>query len=149
MFEQHYYWQSALRPEKWLKLIRGKSSIGLAGAARMLASRLRLPRLFHGPEPKSCATCCKPYVTHPEKQDLNGDLRQLEKTSRHVTMIFASDDPGYSILMTQAGRRAKAMIRRGKIETAFIDNADHTFSRHWVRQVLIDKIAEHLGHRYR
>jgi hypothetical protein len=150
MIKEHYYLNAALQPNKWLKLVSGKTRIGLSGAARMLAQRVGLASLFRRPRPTVRASRQGKGndVTHPEIQDLNADLERVVTNGRKLTMFFATTDPGYSILMRQARRRANQMRHGGQLELNFIDDADHTFSRRPTRHELIRRLVEHLGRRY-
>ncbi len=149
---QHYYLGSALQPGKWLKLLSGRSHIGVQGALRLVARRLGLAR-SSGPQATADAACSTRQigascVSHPATEDLTADLRQVVALQRHLSMFFSTTDPGYSILTHHAGRQARRMLRSGGLNLSFIDNADHTFSRSAARQKLIAALSEHLGRRY-
>lgn len=145
LIREHYYLSSALQPAKWLKLLSGRSHIGVRGALRMVAQRLGLI--------KSQRTCKVADATentgpsHPATQDLPGDLKRVVASGRQLSMFFSTTDPGYSILLGQARRQAKRMVRRQQLSVTFIDNADHTFSRHSARRRLVDSLCEHLQRR--
>lgn len=146
LIREHYYLTSALQPGKWWKLLTGRSSIGLRGAIRMVAHRLGLVGKRHSNE--ICRATKKSGPSHPVKQDLAGDLRSVVAAKRELSLFFSTTDPGYSIMMTQARRQAKRMLRRGQMTATFIDDADHTFSRQFARQKLIRSLCEHLDRRY-
>ena len=146
LIREHYYLSSALQPGKWLKLLSGRSHIGIRGALRLIARRLGLSRR----QPtETCDSVRKIGPSHPAAEDLNADLKQIVASSRQLSMFFATTDPGYSILTSQAGRQAGQMRRSGRLRVNFIDDADHTFSRHAARQKLIDALSRHLCERYR
>jgi alpha-beta hydrolase superfamily lysophospholipase len=144
----HDYMASAWQPGKWLKMLTGRSKLGIAGALRMLVDHWRLRKPSgrastkdHGPAPYA-------FPTHPPREDLPGDLARLEKAGRHVACFFATTDPGYRILTFYAGKKVNAMRRSGRMSVRFMDGADHTFSRRTARQALAQALIDHLCRRY-
>jgi len=144
----HYYRSVMTDPRKWLKLLSGRSKLGVAGAWRVLTRRLRASRS----QPlanKSSADC--PNVTslgHPRRDDLSGDLQRVVAHDRRLTMFFSSSDPGFGILNHHARRQANQLRKGGRLKIQFINEADHTFSHRDAREELIDAIADHLRDRY-
>ena len=80
--------------------------------------------------------------------DLAGDLKNAAAANRQVSMFFSTTDPGYSILTCKAGAQTRKMVRRQQLSVSFLDDADHTFSRHSARNRLIDSLCGHLTKRY-
>jgi pimeloyl-ACP methyl ester carboxylesterase len=146
LIREHYYLTSALQPGKWLKLLSGRSQIGIRGAVRMVARRLlgKKRRKVHSARELPCQC-----PSHPQVDDLTDDLQRLAGSRRQVSMFFSTTDPGYSILTSKAGRQARQMLQSGQLQTHFTDNADHTFSRYTARRRLIQAICDHLNRRYR
>jgi hypothetical protein len=147
----HYYTSAALRPSKWLKLLVGQTRIGWVGAIKELAHHWRRPA-----QPKSSNSIDRPYdaaVTHPEQNDLPGDLDRAVGAGRNIACFFGRNESGYntgySLLMHHAGRKARAFRRSGKLNLFFLDQADHTFSSRNLRLNLFREIAEYLCKRYR
>ncbi len=140
---------SAWQPRKWLKLLTGRSKLGIAGAVKMVLARWRL-------RGRSCTSVpdapgsTKPdtYPSHPVRNDLPGDLSRAVEAGRHITCILSRSDPGYRILTFYAGRPVKKLCRAGLMSVAFIEDADHTFSRRAWREALGEAIAAHLEGRY-
>lgn len=145
LIREHYYLSSALQPAKWMKLLSGRSRIGVRGALRMVAKRLGLIGSRRTSQVAKVTENTGP--SHPTTQDLTGDLKRVVASRRQLSMFFSTTDPGYSILLGQARRQAKCMLRRQQLSVTFIDNADHTFSRHAARQRLIDSLCRHLQRR--
>jgi hypothetical protein len=85
---------------------------------------------------------------HPPRKDLPGDLARVAAAGRNLAMFFATTDPGYSILTCQARRQANRLRKLGRLQVAFIKDADHTFSRRGPRHDLIEALAAHLRRRY-
>ncbi|HEY4262246.1 MAG TPA: alpha/beta fold hydrolase [Schlesneria sp.] len=145
LIRAHYYLSSALQPAKWFKLLSGRSHIGVRGALRMVAQRVGLIRSRRTSKVAKVTENTDP--SHPTTQDLSGDLKRVVTSGRQLSMFFSTTDPGYSILLGQARRQAKRMLRHQQLSVTFIDNADHTFSRHAARQRLIDSLYQHLQRR--
>jgi pimeloyl-ACP methyl ester carboxylesterase len=145
LIREHYYLSSALQPAKWLKLLSGRSHIGVGGALRMVAQRLGLIGSRRTSKMSNVTENTGP--SHPTTQDLTGDLKRVAASRRQLSMFFSTTDPGYSILLGQARRQTKRMLRRQQLSVTFLDNADHTFSRHAARQRLIDSLCQHLQRR--
>ena len=171
---QQYYWRSLFDREKWLRLVTGRSRIGLAGAARLLLQRARSvvhrfrDRLFPHRSPAAAdnlpaslstttnsasadrSTCglCDFQGGHPRRQNLSADLKQIASQDRFIRMFFATSDPGYPLLMHQAAQTVRKMRRSGRLSIEFLDQADHTFSRDHARQRLFDAIRSALNATY-
>lgn len=149
LIREHYYLTSALQPAKWLKLLSGRSHIGIGGALRLVGRRMRFNRRSrHVTAVEDCGAGQTNGPSHPLTNDLTGDLRRIAASGRHLSMYFSTTDPGYSILTSQAGRQTRRMIRNGQLKTTFIENADHTFSRQVARRKLIQAMSAHLRQRY-
>jgi alpha-beta hydrolase superfamily lysophospholipase len=141
---QNYYFESALSPRKWLKLLSGKTKIGWRGAAGIVARRLGFVRRRSSSSPIQD----RPPYSHPVRDDLAADLDEAMARGRDLAMFFAEGDPGYAILMGKAGRKAKQLQRQGRLHIEFLPNADHNFSRRTARQALIEALVGYLRRRY-
>jgi alpha-beta hydrolase superfamily lysophospholipase len=139
-----YYLASALRPGRWLRLLSGRSRIGLAGAARLLLEHWRQRPAGRGPGLDGPGG----LQGHPPGGDLAADLGRVARAGRRLTLVFARSDPGYGLLTFQAGRTVRRLRRAGALGLSFIDDADHTFSRRAGRGRLLDAIASGLLGRY-
>jgi hypothetical protein len=146
LIQEHYYLKSALQPEKWWKLLSGKSHIGIGGVLRMVGRRLRISGRKVASAVANGTRQSGP--SHPQVEDLTTDLKRAVSSKRQLSLFFSTTDPGYSILVSQAGLQARRMLRRGQLTVEFIDNADHTFSRQAARQNLIEVLSRHLQRRY-
>lgn len=148
LIREHYYLSSAFDPAKWLKLLSGRSSIGMGGALRLILRRLKAVWGKKPSRTECCSGDCDRRPSHPTSDDLTADLKRIAAADRQLSMIFSTTDPGYSILTCKAGRQAKAMLRRGAMSVQFIEDADHTFSRHTARSRLFEELSQHLSARY-
>jgi hypothetical protein len=86
--------------------------------------------------------------SHPECDDLAGDLHGVVQRRRTLALFVSRTDPGYAMMKHQAKRQAKHLVKSGKLRVAFIDNADHTFSRQGARVALLQAIANYLRSRF-
>jgi phospholipase/lecithinase/hemolysin len=87
-------------------------------------------------------------LSHPAVEDLPGDLERAAKAGRQLSLFFSEADPGHSILMFHAKRKAEQLRQAGQLTASFIKNADHTFSERVPRRAVVQAIAEHLTNRY-
>jgi len=140
---------SLRRPGKWLKLLSGRSKIGILGAIRMLLARWRLGnRSRHQTAARSEEAISDGPLSHPLHEDLPDDLERVSKAGRYLSCFFARSDPGYGLLMLGAKQKVKELLRAGRMSLYFFDDADHTFSRRPARRALAQAITDHLGRRY-
>lgn len=135
---------SARQVEKWLKLLSGRSKLGIKGALRMLVQRFRLRRQRVTEGERNTAG----PSTHPLHEDLTGDLQRVAKAGRHLACFFSRSDPGYGLLTLDAGRKVHEMRRDGRMSVYFIEDADHTFSRRAARCALGQALTQHFVQRY-
>jgi alpha-beta hydrolase superfamily lysophospholipase len=144
-----HYWASVWQPAKWLKVLSGRSKIGIAGAMRLLGQHWRL-RGAPGNKGRAGGRTAAPDgpPSHPLQEDLPGDLERVVKAGRHLACFFARSDPGYGILTFYARRKVQELRRAGRLSLYFLDGADHTFSGRGPRRALAEALAEHLGRRY-
>ncbi len=146
----HYYLGAALQPSKWLKLLSGRSKIGIVGAIRIVLRKWGLLRLSQ-PVARVASNDRSALVGpgHPQVEDVPGDLDQIIGAGRTLAMFFATTDPGYSILTFYARRKVKQLRQSGRLNVSFIADADHTFSTQAARQTLSREISDYLCRRYR
>ncbi len=144
---QHHYLSSALEPKKWLKLLRGQTKIGLAGAVKLLVQRLR-PTVRKVDDVSANSSLPARIAAHPLQDDLPADLASIDQANRTLAMFFAVGDPGHSILMHKAKNQANALRRAGKLHISFIKDADHTFSRRSARKALLESMQAYLHGRF-
>jgi pimeloyl-ACP methyl ester carboxylesterase len=145
----HYYAGEVLKPQKWLKLLSGRSKIGIAGAIRLVARRLKLLKIS-GTNNASAAMQLHPGSEpgHPKREDLSGDLKSIAASGRHLGMFFSTGDPGFSILNFHAQKAASAMQSTGRLKISFLADSDHTFSLRAARTDLANAISDYLCRRY-
>lgn len=144
--------ESAWQPQKWLKLLSGRSKIGIRGAFRTLLERWQLG---HPPgtarndaalgdaaaPPNGCPS-------HPTREDLPADLERIARAGRRLSCFFSRADPGYDLLTIYARRKVNELCRAAALSINFIEEADHTFSRRTTRQALAQALSTHLARRY-
>ena len=86
--------------------------------------------------------------SHPQEEDVPGDLDRIARSGRTLSLFFATTDPGFSILTHYAKRKVKQLRRTGQLNVSFIPDADHTFTMRAARQALSREISDHLNRRY-
>jgi hypothetical protein len=82
------------------------------------------------------------------REHLDRDLRRIAAADRRVTFVFSRFDPGYDLLMINAGRAVRSLRNRGQLDVWRIDDANHTFEARRSRDAMIASIAEHLTRAY-
>jgi pimeloyl-ACP methyl ester carboxylesterase len=134
------------KPGKWLKLLSGRSKNGIKAVMQIVAGWWQM-RSRKTARPVA-DTSTDVLSSHPQEEDLPGDLVRIAQTGRHLAFFFSRADPGYGLLQFHAQRKARALCRAGKMSVHFIEDADHTFSRRDWRRALGEAIREHLVRRY-
>ena len=148
LYQQQHYLASAWQPEKWWKLLTGRSQIGLSGAVRLVLRKLRQRRSLESVEPEVDEPQADGVLGHPQNRNLAGDLHRIANRGRHLSLYFAANDPGHQILHSEARTTALKLQASGQMELHVLPHADHTFSREFARRVLIDMITNRLLSRY-
>lgn len=80
--------------------------------------------------------------------NLNTDLVSFLNKGIKLSFFFSREDPGYDLLKTSANVTAPKLIKEEKIDVAFIEKADHTFSKFRPKHKAIELIVSHLVARY-
>ncbi len=145
----NYYKTVVLDPRKWVKLFSGNSKIGIGGAMTLLARRLKV--LKNTPDSKTAVgfdTRRTLGLSHPQQEDLAGDLQKIVNANRKLAMFFAATDPGFGILNFHAKRKASRLRATGRLKIEFIDDADHTFTIRAARVELIEALTNYVCRRY-
>ena len=141
----NWYMQAIRDPKSWKKLICG--GVDYKALIKTVKNRLRIvvtakidsDRLKATDESKSHYTSFN---------NLSSDLMKIASRDRHLSLVLASCDPGYDILMTSAGKTARRLMQEGRVDVHMIEDADHTFSKYRPRCQAINVIIEHLVTRY-
>ena len=134
------YRQSMGSVAGWRKLLRPDTDVSaiardvIARAAFMLKDRL-------SPFAES-TTLTTPRTPVAEK------LAQIAQLGRHVTLVCSRFDPGYDLLMLEAGSLARRLGKSRQLTTWVIENANHTFDTRAPRVALIESVTRHLTARY-
>lgn len=135
-----YYLGAMVQPCRWLRLLRGRSAIGFAGLLRLLARHWGVGNRI----PASATPAAG------EAEDLPRDLdRATGLYRRRLSFLFARSDPGYRVLMHQARKPVRRLLRSGSLQVRFIEDADHTFARRASRTALVQSFADILRDRER
>lgn len=145
----HYYKSVSTNPRKWLKLLTGQSKIGVKGALTLLARRLKIiSRATSNPACQCHRARQADHLSHPQEEDLAGDLQRIVAFDRRLAMFFSSSDPGFGILNFHARWTANKLRATGRLAIEFIDDADHTFTMRAARADLMNALVRHLHRQY-
>ncbi len=145
----HYYWNIVFDLRNWHQLFAGKTNRGLRGALQRFIQRVLVrPVSFENPSPQSPDSRTKSEYSHPAKENLSADLARVVTASRHLAMFVSDNDPGHFLLMYKARRKAKQLMRTGRLQCFFIHDADHTFSTESARKALSQSLTDYLQSRF-
>ena len=139
----NWYKKALANPRSWIKLFKGKidfNSLFSAIKSRILIKYFsQLNRQTQNPELS---------LKDKHRLQLGIDLTTITKNNTHLQFILSRSDPGYDILMTNAGKVIKQLLKSNKIQIHFVENADHTFSKYKPRCQAISLIVKSLQDRY-
>jgi hypothetical protein len=65
----------------------------------------------------------------------------VQSQGTKMRFIFASTDPGHSMLREQGGSEVGHLLETGALTIDFIDQADHTFTPRAAQQNLLSLLA--------
>jgi len=135
----HRYLRSLGAVRQWQKLFR--SDDGLSTRARDVGwiIRTKLETLAHWHDHAGTA---------PARTELASNLERLAHRNRSVTLVFSDFDPGYDLLMADAGPTVRSLRKQGQLRLWFVKGANHTFDAEGPRAELIATISRSLRDRY-
>jgi hypothetical protein len=132
------YRRSALRLEKWKKLVSGKVDVG---AFMQVAAR-------HGASVAAgWFRDIARAVGRPVRDDLGTELRAVARRGVAIRFVFVAGDPGDELLRVQAGSALKRLLGRQLVQIRRIEGPDHTFTPVWSHDVLITALESALDMR--
>jgi alpha/beta superfamily hydrolase len=135
------YKRSLFRQERWGKLLRGQVPVAyvlqllLNWTATLVKTRLgqlrrRLARVG------------------PGRGDVAADFRSLVDRGVDLLIVFSAGDASIDLVELHAGRELKRLARKGGLQTAVLEGADHTFTPVAAQRRLSDRLTEHLEQRF-
>jgi pimeloyl-ACP methyl ester carboxylesterase len=133
-----WYMKSIRNPERWAKLFRG--DVDVRSLARTVFERARGKFAALRPPPRDESTAAR--------ADLERDLTRIVESGRKLTFLFSRFDPGFDLLMANAGRAVKRFRRQGLIDIWRAEAATHTFEEKRSRDLMIDSLVRHAAERY-
>jgi len=142
----NWYKQAITSKESWVKLFKGKIDYKSLFAAITNRIKTKYFSKKHSNKTNQSAENCNQH-----KGQLATDLTAISENGSHLQFILSRSDPGYDILMTNAGGIVKTLLKKNKLDINFIERADHTFSKYIPRQDLLTRIKSHfkkLTHHY-
>lgn len=75
---------------------------------------------------------------------LEQDILSINAAGTHITLLIGDSEPGYRVLLAQAGDTVKKQIAKGDMRIAIINDGDHTFSSRASRQDLLRLLVNEL-----
>jgi len=139
----NWYKKALTNPSSWTKLLKGKidfNSLFFAIKGRMLIKFSSQQRRKNADSELS--------LKDKHRLQLGVDLTTITKNNTHLQFILSRSDPGYDILMTNAGKVIKKLQKERKVQVQFVEKADHTFSKYKARYEVINLILKTLKDRY-
>lgn len=135
-----WYKQALFNRESWLKLISGKISY----KNLLISLKNRLIDLYNSVRVN--------FINNSDESDINSLYSKLNticyKNKVKLTFLFSDTDPGLDMLMLNAGKLVKKLIRTQLVSIITISNANHTFSRYAPRAEAVDKLIYHIRSNY-
>ncbi len=138
-----WYMKAIRDPRSWANLLRGKADI-----ANVIGTVVRQVRIVISTRWGVLRKKVDSKTASVTDNQLTVDVRRLVEARRQLTFVFARSDPGYDLLMTDAGATVKRLTKEGRISIASIENANHTFSNDLPRRDMIAWITRHFATRY-
>ena len=143
-FSKWNWYKTALKnPTSWFKLIKGQ--IAYRALFKTLLKRIKVVLASR----RKALESTKDFADDEKPEhNLSYDLMHIAGKNTHISFVLARSDPGYDILLTSAGKVAKKLLKKKKMDLYFIEDADHTFSKLKPRCDAINSILKHLTRRY-
>ena len=143
------YGRAIFKWSHWKNLLTGKTRAGFVGSLKRFAGHLISSFLKPGkPAAPTAKSAPQSGYGHPARQDLPGDLHRVAAAARTLAMFVSDNDPGHFLLMVQARRKARQLMKQGKLKCHFIPDADHTFSTAQARQTFYQSLTDYLHQRF-
>lgn len=128
------YRQSMRTWSSWKKLLTGK--VNVLAVARTVAGRgVRAARSWIGAVRHALG------VDRQDADNLRRDLERLVERGVKMSFFFAESDPGFDLLMLEAGNVVRRLERSGRLSIEIIEGADHTFTPFPPRRELADRLT--------
>ncbi|MEZ4414013.1 MAG: alpha/beta hydrolase [Gemmatimonadales bacterium] len=130
------YQQSAMRLDKWLKLLRGQ--VKLRPILEVLAHRAadRATGLVRN---------LRRAIGLPPAEDLGRELEEVVARGTALRFVFSVGDPGEALLRVGAGWVLPRLERSGQVPIAYLPDCDHSLSASWMHELLWQELTGGLG----
>lgn len=126
------YRRSMRDVEKWKKLLRGK--VRVAAVASTVARHLGDRAVKYG-------RLLARRLDLPLAGDVGAELMRMAERNIEQRFIFASEDPGKTLLDDEAGDAVRKLEAAGILRIDMIEGADHTFTARWSHGQLIELLT--------
>jgi alpha-beta hydrolase superfamily lysophospholipase len=129
------YKQSVRELDKWKKFLTGK--VQLRPFAQVVARRAAL-------RANALVRDVARSVGHPLPEDLGTELEAAIDRGVALRFIFATGDPGESLLRSQGGSLVRRLLRERRLRIRRIEGPDHSFTRVWTHDLLTQALEQEL-----
>lgn len=128
-----WYRRALLRPETWLRLLRGQLDLRLVAGRFLALAKARLRRLL----PAASARA----------ESLHGKMKRLCRRGADVLMVVSDADDARDYMEFHFGRAGSRMRAHPNFRMVYVPEADHTFSRPGNQDFVVPLLLEHLATR--
>lgn len=139
----NWYKQAIASKKSWIKLFKGK--IDFKSLVMAIKDRIKIKFTSKFSNLKM-NTVVKDIDRHREQ--LSSDLTKITNKNTRLQFILSRSDPGFDILMVNAGKTVRSLRKDDKLGILFIEDADHTFSKYRPRCTVINSLINHFKDRY-
>lgn len=128
-----HYNRSVKSAQAWRKLLSGRVAFSSIARVATWHVRKRGRRLWHE---------VARFLHVPLADDLGTHLRRLAQRKVTVHFLYAGNEPGLTLLTSEAGSVLPRLTRAGWIHTRIFEGTDHTFTQRWAQAQLHETITE-------
>jgi peptidoglycan/LPS O-acetylase OafA/YrhL/alpha-beta hydrolase superfamily lysophospholipase len=125
------YRKSIASGASWRKLLRGEVKVSRIATVLWHRARARIV---------NTAKNVLRALRVPLRDDLVSELDALARRDVAIRFIFASGDPGSTMLRDEGGQAVDRLAARGHLAIQTIEGADHTFTPRWTHAALLDAV---------
>jgi len=142
----NWYKKAVKEQGSWKKLVGGKANY--SELVNTIKGRIKIVVLAKTRSLRVKFATRNETLSELAEGNLDLDLKKLASNNTYLSFVLARSDPGYDILMTDAGKTTRALLSDEKIGLFMIDNTDHTFSKYKPRCNVVGTVVNHIAARY-